>query len=619
MANYTNNYQLEEPTYAEIADVAVFNRNMTKIDDIMHASQVSLAPAYDSTQTYNEGDVVMYELLMYECTDDNVTGTWDGSKWQRTTAGEHGGGGTEVEANPSGTATAGDLTKLRVGQDIYSIPSGGGGGTTVVPNPQGTPTQTLNTIGINNVIYDIAGSGGGAEGDGYQSTLLWDYVDDNSGTIPYGTYTETLRDYIDNYNVIILEFASAMGDLNNVNWDSTVFVTLDVEALNNAWNPNKTNVTTFGERSSRFYIHDNVLQKTTDNQGDTNGLIRVYGVKFGGGSGNTETYSETKLYEYTDTALPSTITLSHDWSDFDAIVFDVTRSGDTRQNMMLLTSNLSIGSDIVWTGYDGEYFIYDLTSGTTLTKGNTGGSDIKISNIKGINFGGALLSEDIAEGQWTQLISQAGGAWSSATAIPADTTHIAVLLEYQNAVYMPFVFSVDEYNKIASVTGNDVINYGLSWEVGSDYDEVAYRFDSANETISVYAGYNGITIKAYAIKAKKNVVGALDYSTTEQDTGKKWIDGKPIYQKTIVLKDNNTDMYTYSNNEYEGCLPSNIGDYINIIQVYCDRRDTTYIDAGQTGSEVIVVPNPYTTNLYMTSNHTPSTCIVTIEYTKATA
>lgn len=27
--------------------------------------------------------------------------------------------------------------------------------------------------------------------------------------------------------------------------------------------------------------------------------------------------------------------------------------------------------------------------------------------------------------------------------------------------------------------------------------------------------------------------GGIDYSTTEQDTGVKWIDGKPIYQKTI--------------------------------------------------------------------------------------
>ena len=34
----------------------------------------------------------------------------------------------DVEANPSGSATAGDLTKLKVGSSIYSIPSGGSGG-----------------------------------------------------------------------------------------------------------------------------------------------------------------------------------------------------------------------------------------------------------------------------------------------------------------------------------------------------------------------------------------------------------------------------------------------------------------------------------------------------------
>ena len=28
-------------------------------------------------------------------------------------------------------------------------------------------------------------------------------------------------------------------------------------------------------------------------------------------------------------------------------------------------------------------------------------------------------------------------------------------------------------------------------------------------------------------------VSDMDYSTSEQDTGRKWIDGKPIYQKTI--------------------------------------------------------------------------------------
>lgn len=93
MATTTDNYQLLKPTYAEQADIGVINSNMNIIDDIMHSSQISLAPAYDSTQTYAEGDVVMYELLMYKCIAP-TTGVWDGSKWERTTASESGGGGS---------------------------------------------------------------------------------------------------------------------------------------------------------------------------------------------------------------------------------------------------------------------------------------------------------------------------------------------------------------------------------------------------------------------------------------------------------------------------------------------------------------------------------------------
>ena len=123
MATYTDNYNLIKPSYSEIADVAVINTNMNTIDDIMHSTQVSLAPAYDSTQTYNTGDVVMYELLMYKCKENGVTGTWNASKWERTTASECGDSGSDVEANPSGTATE-ELNKLRVDNTIYSIPEG---------------------------------------------------------------------------------------------------------------------------------------------------------------------------------------------------------------------------------------------------------------------------------------------------------------------------------------------------------------------------------------------------------------------------------------------------------------------------------------------------------------
>ena len=91
MATYTDNYQLTLPGYADVADVADLNHNATIIDEIMHSSQISLADAYDSTQTYNADDVVMYNYKMYKCITDGVTGTWDPTKWERTTAAQTGG------------------------------------------------------------------------------------------------------------------------------------------------------------------------------------------------------------------------------------------------------------------------------------------------------------------------------------------------------------------------------------------------------------------------------------------------------------------------------------------------------------------------------------------------
>lgn len=38
-------------------------------------------PTYDSTQTYNEYDYVVYEGVPYRCDEANTTGEWDSSKW----------------------------------------------------------------------------------------------------------------------------------------------------------------------------------------------------------------------------------------------------------------------------------------------------------------------------------------------------------------------------------------------------------------------------------------------------------------------------------------------------------------------------------------------------------
>lgn len=40
---------------------------------------------YDSANTYNKGDFVVYDDTLYQCKQDNTTGAWDSSKWQQAT------------------------------------------------------------------------------------------------------------------------------------------------------------------------------------------------------------------------------------------------------------------------------------------------------------------------------------------------------------------------------------------------------------------------------------------------------------------------------------------------------------------------------------------------------
>jgi len=98
---------------------------------------------------------------------------------------------------------------------MYFITDGGGGGggsSSVVPNPQGTPTDTLNTIEIDDVIYDIAGSGGGTSGGVYTETVLWE--DPNGLTFyPQSPQTITLSESIDKFDLLYLD-TTINGDTN---------------------------------------------------------------------------------------------------------------------------------------------------------------------------------------------------------------------------------------------------------------------------------------------------------------------------------------------------------------------------------------------------------------------
>lgn len=118
-------------------------------------------------------------------------------------------------------------------------------------------------------------------GGKYSITVLWDYTTDNNGTIPYDPFTATLHDNINNYDAIQMELVSIRDDLSTSDWNSSRFSEIiSVDALNNSIKNNYFNYTSFDDRSSRWHIKDTTVQKTTTNLSKTNGLVRVYGIKF---------------------------------------------------------------------------------------------------------------------------------------------------------------------------------------------------------------------------------------------------------------------------------------------------------------------------------------------------
>ena len=67
-------------------------------------------------------------------------------------------------------------------------------------------------------------------------------------------------------------------------------------------------------------------------------------------------------------------------------------------------------------------------------------------------------------------------------------------------------------------------------ETGSDV-EVTQVVTTGTELASIKVG-DDPAVKIYAPEA----TGGIDYSTDEQDTGLKWIDGSAIYQKTVKIE-----------------------------------------------------------------------------------
>lgn len=96
MATQTQYYNLDKPSYDEVADIEIINANMDKIDTQMrnNADGVNFAKgissdAYDNSKSYAVGDYCIYDNKLYRCiTAIESAEAFNVGKWKQTTVGK---------------------------------------------------------------------------------------------------------------------------------------------------------------------------------------------------------------------------------------------------------------------------------------------------------------------------------------------------------------------------------------------------------------------------------------------------------------------------------------------------------------------------------------------------
>lgn len=124
MATTTTYYGMSKPTLLEAADIRVINGDIDTIDRVMHSHMVSMAPVFNPASTYNVGDLVMYNDILYRCkTAISTASAWDATKWDATNIVDEfpeggGGGGGSIDYSTTEQNTG---LKWIDGKDIYQI------------------------------------------------------------------------------------------------------------------------------------------------------------------------------------------------------------------------------------------------------------------------------------------------------------------------------------------------------------------------------------------------------------------------------------------------------------------------------------------------------------------
>lgn len=85
---YSEAFGFPMPQLTDDADITKVSDAIRMIDGEIYQTRGMNAEKYDATHTYNTGDIVWNIESLWKCKEDNVTGTWDETKWEAKTIAE---------------------------------------------------------------------------------------------------------------------------------------------------------------------------------------------------------------------------------------------------------------------------------------------------------------------------------------------------------------------------------------------------------------------------------------------------------------------------------------------------------------------------------------------------
>ena len=413
MATYTNYYNLEKPSLGDIVDVTVINRNYDTIDEALNNSQTlasNIAESFNKIVSYPVGSYCIHNNMLYKCISqttanvDFVPAQWIVCKVSDDL------GGSEVVANPSGTATT-SLTKLEVDGTIYGISGGGGGGSTVQVTQVVTSGTNIADITVDNVtthLYSPTPTDVEANPSTTGSTDLTKLkVGSTTYNIPSGGSTVSVNQ--------TLSSGTEIGGVVVNNVETKLYAPTPVNVVANPSETASTDLTkvTIGSTNYNIPVGSIVQANPTGTSGSNLTRIKIdgtdYNIPSGGGSGSTVTWNQIQA---TGTKIAE---ISIDGNSTD--VYAPTGGGGSSTLSGLTDVNLSSPTN-------GQVLKYDSTNQEWVNANESGGGASSLSNLSDVTITNPIdnqdLSYDFTSSKWVNKTKQVSLTKAQYDALPSS-------------------------------------------------------------------------------------------------------------------------------------------------------------------------------------------------------